>query len=220
MFYFKPYTQRIYTRLFFAAVLAAVLGFAPLANANSLVDNGGGFIYDPDFNITWYDYTYQSSPGFGVTWQEASAWASGLTVGGVSGWRLPSALNLDGSGPCFGWYCVGSEMGHLYYTELGLTAGKVFGFPISNEYPFHNILSTEFWTGTEFAFPGSGFYYNFTAYGFTGGYGMGTLFSALAVHEGNIAIAPIPEPETYAMLLAGLGLIGFMTLRKNQSFSA
>jgi hypothetical protein len=25
------------------------------------------------------------------------------------------------------------------------------------------------------------------------------------------AVAPIPEPESYALLLAGLGLIGFMT---------
>ena len=28
-------------------------------------------------------------------------------------------------------------------------------------------------------------------------------------------IAPVPEPETYAMLLAGLGLVGFMARRRN-----
>ena len=28
--------------------------------------------------------------------------------------------------------------------------------------------------------------------------------------------APVPEPETYAMLLAGLGLLGFARRRKNQ----
>ena len=27
-------------------------------------------------------------------------------------------------------------------------------------------------------------------------------------------IAPVPEPETYAMLLAGLGLLGFIARRK------
>jgi hypothetical protein len=31
-----------------------------------------------------------------------------------------------------------------------------------------------------------------------------------------MAVAPIPEPETYAMLLAGLGLIGFMARRRKQ----
>jgi len=30
-------------------------------------------------------------------------------------------------------------------------------------------------------------------------------------------ISPVPEPETYAMLLAGLGLIGFIARRKNQN---
>jgi hypothetical protein len=29
-----------------------------------------------------------------------------------------------------------------------------------------------------------------------------------------IAVGAIPEPETYAMFLAGLGLLGFMTGRK------
>lgn len=31
-------------------------------------------------------------------------------------------------------------------------------------------------------------------------------------------VSPIPEPETYAMLLVGLGLIGFSARRKRQSF--
>jgi len=32
-------------------------------------------------------------------------------------------------------------------------------------------------------------------------------------------VSPVPEPETYAMLLAGLGLIGFIALRRNQNSS-
>ena len=30
-------------------------------------------------------------------------------------------------------------------------------------------------------------------------------------------LTPIPEPETYAMLLAGLGLMGFVARRRKQS---
>lgn len=30
----------------------------------------------------------------------------------------------------------------------------------------------------------------------------------------HIAAAPVPEPESYAMLLAGLGMIGFMARRR------
>lgn len=33
----------------------------------------------------------------------------------------------------------------------------------------------------------------------------------------NRSISPIPEPETYAMLLAGLGLLGFMARRRKES---
>ena len=32
------------------------------------------------------------------------------------------------------------------------------------------------------------------------------------------AVTPIPEPETYAMMLAGLGLLGFVARRRRQSF--
>ncbi|MET3130675.1 hypothetical protein AAKU55_000933 [Oxalobacteraceae bacterium GrIS 1.11] len=33
-------------------------------------------------------------------------------------------------------------------------------------------------------------------------------------YSGNIAIAAVPEPETYGMLLAGLGLLGFIARRR------
>lgn len=33
-------------------------------------------------------------------------------------------------------------------------------------------------------------------------------------------LAPVPEPETYAMLLAGLGLVGFTARRRNKNIAA
>ena len=40
-----------------------------------------------------------------------------------------------------------------------------------------------------------------------------------ASYGGNISINPVPEPETYAMLLAGLGMIGFsIRRRKSETF--
>ena len=45
---------------------------------------------------------------------------------------------------------------------------------------------------------------------FTGGV---TITSGAAV-TGDAAIATIPEPETYAMMLAGLALIGFLARRR------
>lgn len=33
----------------------------------------------------------------------------------------------------------------------------------------------------------------------------------------NVIAAPVPEPDTYALMLGGLGLLGFMTRRKNKN---
>jgi hypothetical protein len=35
--------------------------------------------------------------------------------------------------------------------------------------------------------------------------------------NGNLMIAAVPEAETYAMMLAGLGLVGFMVARRRQA---
>lgn len=54
---------------------------------------------------------------------------------------------------------------------------------------------------------GNSYYYQVT--GTATGAG-GGVYSFLA------SAAPIPEPETYAMLLAGLGVVGFMAARRRQ----
>ena len=41
------------------------------------------------------------------------------------------------------------------------------------------------------------------------GAGFGTYFT-------NISLAPVPEPETYAMVLAGLGMVGFVAARRRK----
>ena len=44
-------------------------------------------------------------------------------------------------------------------------------------------------------------------------------FYAWAVRPGDVA-APIPEPETYALFLAGLGLLGVVARRRRQKTAA
>lgn len=48
---------------------------------------------------------------------------------------------------------------------------------------------------------------------------LGNSTGPLATYSGNFAIAAIPEPETYAMMLAGLGLVGFMARRRRKTES-
>jgi hypothetical protein len=48
---------------------------------------------------------------------------------------------------------------------------------------------------------------------------LGTSTGPVGTYSGNFAIAAIPEPETYAMMLAGLGLVGFMARRRRKTES-
>ena len=73
-----------------------------------------------------------------MTWYEAMSWVAGLSYCGVRGWRLPSAFNLDGSGPCIGDNCTDNELGRLLTTAKSVSA---LNFP--------DPFSTIYWTATE-----------------------------------------------------------------------
>ena len=110
------------------------------ANASLGLVLGGQAVYDTDLDITWLaDANLAKTSGFDadgqMNWANANAWAAGLTVGGIGGWRLPTTADPDasctddpaGTTPSsdpFGWNCTGSEMGHLFYNELGGTASN------------------------------------------------------------------------------------------------
>lgn len=42
----------------------------------------------------------------------------------------------------------------------------------------------------------------------------GTTSKASALYSGELSVAAVPEPETYAMFLAGLGALGFVARRR------
>ena len=45
----------------------------------------------------------------------------------------------------------------------------------------------------------------------------GTRLGAGANFQGSLVLTPVPEPETYAMLLAGLGVLGFVARRRKSA---
>ncbi len=182
----------------------------------ALHDRGDGLIYDDVLNITWLaDANYAQTSGYDsdgqMTFVAANTWAAGLSYGGHDNWRLPTALNQDHTGPCRGSPCTSSEMGHMFYNNLGATRGSsvLSGTNTANLALFTNLQSDVYWSGTADrpsspVYPG---WYFVT----DGGYQLSYLqfdqeFYAWAVHPGDVAA--IPEPETYAMLLVGLGLLG------------
>jgi hypothetical protein len=128
----------------------------------------------------------------------------------------------------------GSELAYLAYNELGIPSACAVGMSttadscdfqpggvtnVGSTDPFFNIQNYFYWTGTAngdesnkaFSFDfRDGFQYaqqNKLEYGY-----------AMAVANGDVGsatpIAAVPEADTWAMLLAGLGLVGMMARRR------
>ena len=151
--------------------------------------------------------------------------ANNLVFATFDNWRLPTALDQDGSGPWGGLNRTGSEMGHLYYTELGNPAGA----PLTNMGDFTNLQPGPYWLGTESEpssdlsdpvlviwgpedgpYTGDAWLFDFD-YGNQNAYDKRFSFYALAVRPGQRSTS-VPEPAT--LLLLGSGLAGIAVWRK------
>ena len=79
----------------------------------------------------------------------------------------------------------------------------------------------ELWDGANLLGSGStggtGSFLTFAGGTIPGSYELKIEGSGTGSYFGNIVISPVPEPQTYAMLLAGLGLVGFSARRRNDN---
>ena len=131
-------------------VLAAVLVLVASGAQAALIDRGSGFIYDDVQDITW---AQDANINGADIWDNQVAWAAGYSqthtvYGTFDDWRLPTALNGDGSDPCSGAGCTGSEMGHLF---------NVDGISSSSMGLFTNVQSEYYWSGSDLAMPLNGY---------------------------------------------------------------
>jgi hypothetical protein len=185
-----------------------------------------------------------------MNWTAANTWASSLNISRIAGesltdWRLaantPVGANWNDhfsyDGSTDGGYNItnpNSELSYMYYVNLGLKgyyspSGAVqpdFGIfrngtkgGQANAGLVKNLQSYAYWSGTAYAPYPADYAWGFnTDYGGQGYSYQGNEFYAWAVRPGDVAA--VPEPETYAMLLAGLGLLGTGVKRRRRSFGA
>ena len=179
----------------------------------TIINSVGGKIYDTqnvydtpassgyhtlkasDFNTTW---------GL-MTWWGAQAWVgylNSISYGGVAGWRLPTT-----SPAVAGYNQTDSELGHLFYTDLGGVADHPITITHNATYNlFNNVQSDEYWSGTENALLPENAWLFFTAAGYQNYFPKSSQFYAWAVRPGQVTSVPVPA----AVLLMGSALFGFL----------
>jgi len=200
----------------FWKLTSAVIPLVLSTNVNAaLIERLGGLAYYDDVaNLTWL--ADADAAGTSMNWADANSWVAGLTVEGVTGWRLPGTLQPDAScdsqsaGVSFGYNCTGSEMGNLFYNLLGNTAAA--GFTSHSSGPFSNIQNDSYWSFTEDALNTSRAW-NFSMSG--GGQSWTSKVNSLkvwAVHDGDISAVPVPA----AIWLFGSGLIGLAGIARRK----
>jgi hypothetical protein len=120
---------------------------------------------------------------------------------------------------------VFSEMAQLWYVELGNKAmcppgdancvGRYPpGWGLTNTGDFQSIQSYYYWSDQRSVLDPSDAWGLGTGDGFQGlGPAVHNGLYAFAVRSGDVAVA-VPEPETYALMLAGLGVLGVLAGRR------
>lgn len=156
-----------------------------------------------------------------------------------SGWRLATNSPVNGvwdnnfsyNGSTDLGYNItspNSELSYMYYVNLGLTGAwgpnsnlqpnfGIFGngnWGGQNDVgPIRNLQSLAYWSGAGYSpYPATLKWYFDTRLGRTDITYEGVPYYAWAVRPGDVAA--VPEPETYAMMLAGLGLLGLSARRR------
>lgn len=214
-----------------AISIASAVLFATGANA-SLITNVGGFS-SPHATVT--DFGFHSTnvssfsdaliPGYNIKMSYAGT--NGLYFD-YNGWGLGS--NGSSYGPSVGI----NQQGTLRFDFLGgLVAGVGFLMNYAPSYgpvsliaydSGHNLLE-QFEIGANAPITSNAFQFrgiqlsaaNIASFELTASGGPSPIFQSMSF---TTPVSAVPEPETYGMLLAGLGLMGVVARRRKQKYLA
>src|SRR5579862_3953396 len=125
-----------------AVFCTGVLSFTA-ADAALVAGNDGATVYDTANDLTWLaDANLAATKSFGVRdinpdgsmgWTTAQEWIAAMNATNYLGsnkWSLPSTRMPDAGcsqnpkSAAFGYGCIGSQMGKLYYDDLGGVKGS------------------------------------------------------------------------------------------------
>lgn len=191
--------------------------------------NGPEAYFDTFLNVTWLtDANFANTsgyvskthgPGGNMVFGEALLWTGSLSIGGIDGWRLP-AVSIDSDHAID---ASTSELLHLYAVTLGNSG------VLSNTGPFSNLEPHRYWMFDPETFASAQFHTG------NGASDANNVFRdaperAWAVHAGDVGSVftpssvfvggvtpPVPEPESVALLLAGVATVGLTTAMRRRA---
>ena len=249
----KPLYSVVSTGLF----IFGLVGQADAALVGRLPATPGGTdyqaYYDTQADLTWLaDANYAKTSGwaadhaygygFGIwvvspsglmSWAPAQAWVSSLNIGGVTGWRLPTTIDVGSDGTTYSNLYQGvdtgynitthSELSNLFYNVLGnaaaydtngnqRTCATLPGKCLTNHGPFTNIQPAGYWADAAI------FVNNVAAWAFEMGAGSQSVenkynsFYVWPVHSGDVA--PVPLPAATGLFTAGMLVLSGVARRK------
>ncbi|MBU0621658.1 MAG: PEP-CTERM sorting domain-containing protein [Gammaproteobacteria bacterium] len=112
---------------------------------------------------------------------------------------------------------IGSSYDFSFFSAATQLAGNVLGYSFSDYAHAVFVPTTTSWLQTTDSFIANAGITNIQFY-FATDPGTGTWrIDDVSVQDG--VMTPVPEPETYAMLLVGLALLGFTTRRRGNDFA-
>jgi hypothetical protein len=215
--------KTLHARLAAVLCTAAVSLAAALPAQAALVDHGGGLVYDTEHDITWL-VDPALLPGL-TDWTSIVLFASALNYAGGSNWAAPGADFVDAGCPgAEGFGCIESQMGRLFYQQLGGQPGtSVFDSSGDSAQEIAAValmpaLTDGWFWSRQVADDGSN-----TAFAFNFGTGEQGIYEthlwgrALLVHAGQLGTPPIDEPSTLSMLLAGTALVEVLRRRRRRA---
>jgi hypothetical protein len=193
------------------ALLAALVCTGAHAQLQARDLSGDGVadaFYDVQQDITWLSLT--NGP---ATWVEQASWVAGINAYGVTGWRLPQVYLSSApvepvcpNIPCTGYVALESELTSLF----AHTGGDLSAFGSVSGLFFTDAYSVGFEIFAQYVNMVTG-----VSRGTDELAAMDALALGWAVHEGSVGqpiTAPVPEPSTYALMLAGLAFVIWVQL--------